>query len=359
MLEQIDYRRKSSGMSVRALASELGVSHTLLSLTLNGKRKPSRSLLARMKKWSQTPLAVDPPNAPSTVYGRFIDEKRAQLAPLTVKFYEAKLAPFIVWCERQKIIDVLEVERHDVSAFLAHIRKGRRNKSLSNGALKLHHQTLKTLFAYVGDTCDSPQGWKNPLDGIKVKGSQTQTLEFSDEEIKCMVTAFDDTNDEILRSRNQAIILVLLSSAVRASEMLAMNVNDIGIDGRVKVTGKGSKQRVITVGEAGRRAVDEYLVARGNKTGAMWQTHDGNRLTTDGLRGLMSRVQRDYPDVFVDGLYAHRFRHTAITRLLRARVPLRSVQRYAGHSSPQTTLRYAQAIDADEAIAVAQTFTYK
>ena len=48
---------------------------------------------------------------------------------------------------------------------------------------------------------------------------------------------------------------------------------------------------------------------------------------------------------------AHRFRHTAITRLLRARVPLRSVQRYAGHSDPQTTLRYAQAIDVDEAIA--------
>jgi|TARA_B100002003_G_C13953243_1_gene462100 integrase len=62
--------------------------------------------------------------------------------------------------------------------------------------------------------------------------------------------------------------------------------------------------------------------------------------------------------MFPDGVYAHRFRHTAITRLLRVRVPLRSVQRYAGHSDPQTTLRYAQAIDVDEAIAAVEELNY-
>ena len=60
----------------------------------------------------------------------------------------------------------------------------------------------------------------------------------------------------------------------------------------------------------------------------------------------------------MDRQLVHRFRHTAITRLLRARVPLRSVQRYAGHSDPQTTLRYAQAIDVDEAIAAVETLNY-
>ena len=43
-------------------------------------------------------------------------------------------------------------------------------------------------------------------------------------------------------------------------------------------------------------------------------------------------------------------------------MPLRSVQRYAGHSDPQTTLRYAQAIDVDEAIAAVEsrvTLTYE
>ena len=65
---------------------------------------------------------------------------------------------------------------------------------------------------------------------------------------------------------------------------------------------------------------------------------------------MFKRIERAV-SIFTDGVYPHRFRHTAITRLLRAIIPLRSVQRYAGHSNPQTTLRYAQALDADEAIA--------
>ena len=157
--------------------------------------------------------------------------------------------------------------------------------------------------------------------------------------------------DELLRLRNRAILTVLLNSAMRASELLAVNVADIGADGRVKVTGKGSKQRVVTIGQTGIEAINAYLDCRGNHGGALWQTFAGDRLTADGLRGLPDRVEANDPDAFPDGLYAHRFRHTAITRLLRARVPLRSVQRYAGHTDPQTTLRYAQAIDADEAIA--------
>ena len=64
----------------------------------------------------------------------------------------------------------------------------------------------------------------------------------------------------------------------------------------------------------------------------------------------MVRIEQADPVTFSQGVYPHRFRHTAVTRLLRARVPLRSVQKYAGHSNPQTTLRYAQAIDAEDAL---------
>jgi integrase/recombinase XerC len=363
MLDQIQYRRISAGQSVRELATELGISHTLLSLILNERRKPSKDMMRRFKAWLRTPITVEPLHAPSTVYANFIAEKQAQLAPLTVKFYEAKLAPFILWCEQQMIVDVRNVERHHASAFLSHIRKGRRISSgsrrpLSNGALKLHYQTLKTLFMFVGDTCDVPGGWKNPLDGVKVKGSQSQTMEYSTDEIQKMYEIVDGNTDKVLRLRNRAMLTVLLNSAVRASELLDMDVADVGKDGRVKITGKGSKQRIVTIGKTGHEAILVYLGIRGNWNEALWQTTEGRRLSTDGLRGVLSRIQEQTPSTFSDGVYAHRFRHTAITKLLRARVPLRSVQRYAGHSNPQTTLRYAQAIDADEAIAAVETLTY-
>ena len=184
-----------------------------------------------------------------------------------------------------------------------------------------------------------------------MRGSQAQTLEYSDAEIECMFHAIDSGTDEVLRLRNRAMLTVLLSSAVRVSELIGMKVNDIGAEGRIKVTGKGSKDRIVTLGESGLKAVGAYLDCRGSKVGPLWQTIEGKPLAKDGLRSLLIRIESTHPNVFTDGLYAHRFRHTAITRLLRARVPLRSVQRYAGHKDPQTTLRYAQAIDADEAIA--------
>ncbi|WFG36530.1 tyrosine-type recombinase/integrase [Candidatus Lucifugimonas marina] len=352
MLKKIRTRQEYLGLSLRNLASQFEVSPALLSLVLNGKRKPSKAMTRKLASWLRRPVATDLDHCPSSLIDKFIEDRSSHLASSTLEFYRGKLHPFAVWCEKHQISDVREIQRANISAFLAFIKKGRSGapRTLNSGGIKLFHQCLKTFFLYVGEECDTTSEWKNPVDGIKVKGSQAQTLEYSDTEVEQMFRTIDKGTNALLRLRNRAMLMVLLNSAVRASELLSMNVNDVGDKGRVMVTGKGSKQRVVTIGESGLEAVDCYLVERGNRGGALWQTFEGQRLTRDGLRSLFVRIESKHPEVFTDGLYAHRFRHTAITRLLRARVPLRSVQRYAGHSDPQTTLRYAQAIDADEAI---------
>ena len=354
MLHKVDQRRKAAGLSIRQLAIDLGVSHSLLSLVLSGRRNASKDLRVRFQTWMASPLAGESEYSPKSVLQRFLDEKQSQLAPRTVGFYEDKLRPFVAWCESQYISDIRRLDRQHVVKFLAHIRKGRRRVGgrvlpLSNGSLKLHHQTLKTFLNYVRDTCDVSDAWTHPIDGIKVKPSQAQTMAYSEDEIERMFEVVEG-GDTILGLRNRAILTVLLNSGVRVSELITMNVSDVAEDGRVKVTGKGSKQRVVSVGTSGDEAIERYLVARGESEGALWKTYDGRRLSADGLRGVLSRAEQSAPDTFADGLYAHRFRHTAITKLLRGGVPLRSVQRYAGHTSPTTTLRYAQAIDAQEAI---------
>jgi len=217
--------------------------------------------------------------------------------------------------------------------------------------MKLHHQVLKTFFNYAGDTCDVALDWVNPVKGIKVKQSDARTVEYSDEEVAKMFEITAAVSDEFLRSRNRAIITVLLNSGMRASELLAMKLHDIQPNGTAKVTGKGNKDRVVALGRSGLDAIQGYLPQRSSELSNLWLTVSKSPLTYQGLNGLMGRLEKS-DHIFSDGVHAHRFRHTAITRLLRTRVPLRSVQRYAGHSNPQTTLRYAQALDADEAIAV-------
>jgi site-specific recombinase XerD len=185
--------------------------------------------------------------------------------------------------------------------------------------------------------------------GIKVKQSDAQTLEYSQAEIAKMFEITEGLVEEFHRLRNRAMLTVLLNSGMRASELLGMKVRDVQADGLVKVTGKGSKDRVVAVGKSGLEAIHSYTPSRTSNSPYLWLTEWGTRLSYPAVRGIMQRLEEADP-VFAEGVYAHRFRHTAITRLLRNRVPLRSVQRYAGHSNPQTTLRYAQALDAEEAI---------
>jgi SAM-dependent methyltransferase len=152
-----------------------------------------------------------------------------------------------------------------------------------------------------------------------------------------------------LRQRDKAIAVVLLNSAMRATELLSMKVADFSTDGRITIVGKGGKRRTVALGRSGVEAVESYLQVRESTAKSLWLSHDGNPMTKSALKQSMARVRREAPSID-DGVFAHRFRHTAITRLLRGGVPLRAVQLYAGHSNPQTTLGYAQAIDADDAI---------
>ena len=132
------------------------------------------------------------------------------MAASTVQFYKGKLEPFVMWCDKRQVSDVRVVQRADVSAFLSHVRKGssQRARPLNAGGIKLYHQTLKTYFNYVGETCDISDTWKNPVNGIKVKGSQAQTLEYSDAEIAQMFRTVDAGKDKLLKLRNRAMLTV-------------------------------------------------------------------------------------------------------------------------------------------------------
>lgn len=350
MLDQTVYRQRKLGLSTRKLAEQLDVSPTLLSLVLNGRRGVSKDLEDRMARWLATPMVSGGPKHPTTVYKDFMAERASFVSVETIRYYKEKLEPFVLWCEKRDIADIALIRRAVIAEFLSFIRKGRRGHPLSNGAIKLHHQTLKTLFNYVGETCGVPGVWTNPVKQIKVKQDDSQRTAFTDEEISTIYKAIDEQSDRILRLRNRAMITVLLNSALRASELLSLKVDDFDSSGGLSVHGKGGKRRSVTIGRSGVKAVKAYLKARRRRDETLWLTRSGTPLTKAGLRQMMLRLERPSNNI-TGGVYAHRFRHTTVTRLLRAGVPLRSVQLYAGHSDPQTTLRYAHAIGVDEAIA--------
>ena len=130
MLQQVDSRRISLGLSVRQLAFQLSVPPSLLSMALNRHRNPSKQFTGTLKKWLQAPAKGLSEHRPTELLRQFIADRSSHLAPSTVRFYIGKLEPFVLWCERQQISDVRVIQRADVSKFLSHVRKGRSHPAL-------------------------------------------------------------------------------------------------------------------------------------------------------------------------------------------------------------------------------------
>ncbi len=122
MLDEFIARVNRSGLSLRIVANELGVSHTLLSLVLSGRRNLSVHLRDSIAKWMATPISVAADPNPAFAIRRFLAERRPALAQGTVRFYEQRLIPFVLWCEEHQHEDVTLDQPTDQAAILTELR---------------------------------------------------------------------------------------------------------------------------------------------------------------------------------------------------------------------------------------------
>jgi integrase/recombinase XerC len=148
---------------------------------------------------------------------------------------------------------------------------------------------------------------------------------------------------DAIASRDLAIVELLYASALRVSEIVGLNLGDIDL-GRltVRVTGKGSKERVVPFGAPAQRAIVAYEHRRHEllaaPTPAVFLGARGNRLGTRTVYELIANLLADIPGSGPAG--PHTLRHTAATHLLDGGADLRSVQEMLGHASLGTTQLY-------------------
>ncbi|RFA14924.1 recombinase XerC [Subtercola boreus] len=154
--------------------------------------------------------------------------------------------------------------------------------------------------------------------------------------------------------RNRAIVELLYASALRVSEIVGIDVDDLDDDRRtVLVTGKGSKQRVVPFGGPALAALTQYRengrrellidAASGQASqvrvsSALFLNRRGGRLGTRAVYAVVSELLSRVPGSGPEG--PHAFRHTAATHLLDGGADLRAVQEMLGHSSLGTTQIY-------------------
>jgi len=207
--------------------------------------------------------------------------------------------------------------------------------SASSRARKL--SAIKSFYKYL--TVRTKQLDENPVADLeypKLRKSLPKYLTL--EQSAALLQSVSGQNEE----RDYAILMLFLNCGIRRSELVGLNLTDVYED-RIRVVGKGNKERFVYFGSACKKAIDAYLVVRRKQVlsdnKALFGSRDSNRISVTAVHRL---VKKALLQAGLDSTQfsAHKLRHTAATMMLSGGVDVKTVQEVLGHENLNTTQIY-------------------
>lgn len=207
--------------------------------------------------------------------------------------------------------------------------------STASRARKL--SAIKSFFKYL--TVRTKQLQNNPvvdLEYPKLRKSLPKYLTL--EQSAALLKAVSGRNEK----RDYAILMLFLNCGIRRSELVNLNISDI-YDDRIRIVGKGNKERFVYFGSACRKAIDTYLEERNQKVltdnRALFGSRNGNRISVEAVHRLVKKALLQ-AGLDATQFSAHKLRHTAATMMLSGGVDVKTVQEVLGHENLNTTQIY-------------------
>lgn len=232
--------------------------------------------------------------------------------------------------------DFKKIEKKDVISYLDNERKkGMKDRTLSHNLI-----VIKNFYKYlyrIGEIKESPI---QTIELPKLKKALPHVL--SVEEVdKILDIELNDKYDY----RNKAMLELMYSSGLRISELVNLKIQDIDLsENIVRVCGKGSKERIIPIGDYATNYLKIYIneYRRGfikkQVNDYLFLNSRGNNISRQALFKLIKQIIRD-KNIKKD-VSPHTLRHSFATHMLENGADLRSIQELLGHSDISTTQIY-------------------
>jgi integrase/recombinase XerD len=261
----------------------------------------------------------------SEATGVFLEARRAQrYSPHTISDYQNTYNKLLAWLGD---VELTEISASTVRRFLAS-REGISKKTLLN-----YHTGLSSLWTWL---VENDLAELNVVRLVRPPKAEQRTIRpFTHQDVIDLLTA---ARNGMKPERDQAIILALLDTGLRASELCGLRYRDVcWSTGRFVTLGKGDKERQLKFSQ---RTLGAIRACTGNKP--MGQALFG--LRRDGLRQLMERLGTR---AGVPRTHAHRFRHTFAIEFLRNGGNVFVLQEILGHTTLDMVRRYLRIAQMD------------
>lgn len=275
----------------------------------------------------------------------------------SAQWYTSRLGLFVSWCKAQDISQLEQITPQLVRRYIEYLktRPAKRSAKLDSFTVHGHIRAIRTLlfWAAAEELIDE----KIPRRIALPKRDQKVLRVLSQKQIGLLLAVAAKTPTPL---RDTALVLLLLDSGCRASEICTLEVSKVFFEqdrAYLIVYGKGRKERPVMIGKAARLALWKYI--RRERQSDTQLVFIGKRgpLTTEGLERLMYRLRDAAGRENFEGVKVapHRWRHTCAVMKLKSGEDIYAVSKGLGHSDISVTTNYLKGMDAMEIMALSKS----
>ncbi|WP_176014171.1 site-specific tyrosine recombinase XerD [Victivallis sp. Marseille-Q1083] len=257
----------------------------------------------------------------------------------SVTAYRTDLSDFIDFLQRRRLDSAAAIDREAILDYLGSLQEAAvAATTLARRliSIKLFCRFLaqeKIVANDVTAVMDSPKLWQLLPDYL------------SEREVEQFLRSFADTGGDPLLERNQMIMELLYSCGLRVSEAVNLKISAVDFDeATLRVVGKGSKTRLIPVGERALQMLRRYLrevrpqLTQSNREPLLFLSRNGRKLNREWIWKMVKDAA--VRAGIVKNIHPHTLRHSFASHLLANGADLRVIQEMLGHSDISTTEVY-------------------